>query len=655
MHIRTIFAVTLICLLCPPVAGQSDERVLLRIGETQVTAEEFIRLYTKNRGIGDNPGFDTYFDQFVIFRLKVEQAIEEGLDTTISFRSEFEGYRNQLAKKYLTDNEARERLLRNAYERLGHEVNASHILVACNPDASPQDSLAAFSKALEIRSRLTGGENFSEVARATSDDPSASINGGNLGWFTSMQMVKQFEDTVYSMNPGDISQPVRTPFGYHIIMLNGKRNSSGRLKVAHIMKGVPPGATVEEWNITRDRITGLLNEVRNGASFSEIAARESDHRESASRGGELEWFGAGEIIPEFSDAAFSIKGNGEITGPVKTPYGWHLIMLIDRKPIGSFEENRSMLESRLSESHLNTVARRTLVEKLSKEYHLTINSAIIEKLAIVTDSLILAGGKKIPDWPQSQARVFSFDGGGMNISELIDIIESNIEAFNGTNARSVIIQIAGNTSSEMLIGHEDKMLEKKNPDFRYLVKEFHDGMLLFEINSREVWNKPYTDSTGLKKFYETNQNQYLGEPSVTAKIYSLREKGNLNTLAKLVRKYGNSKNGSQKIIGRFTSGGDTSLVITEDRWYRGDDEEIDPFMERRGVTTLTWQGRSSVIDVIRINDPEPRPFDEVRNEVAAAYQDYLEQQWLAQLKKRYSVWVNEKLLEELKLKYNGQH
>jgi len=657
MHGNSSFALITITLLFlfSTLKAQSDDRVLLRVNDTGITAEEFIRLYSKNREIGDRPDFDEYFNQFLIFRLKVEQAVDEGLDTTLAFRNEFEGYRNQLARDYLIDKEAREGILLKAFERLQYEVNASHILIACPPGANPADSAAAFSKAIELRTRITEGESFSEVARATSDDPSAAVNGGNLGWFTAMQMVSQFEDAVYDMNPGDLSGAVRTPYGYHIIRLNGKRVSSGRIRVAHIMKAMPPGASDQDWIDAGETIKTLLGKIRQGASFEEVASKESDHRESASGGGELGWFGAGEIVSEFSEAAFALTSTGDISGPVRTPYGWHIIKLLERKPLGSFEDNRSALESRLSESYLNTAARRSLVEKLKTEYNFVLNQGLIDEVAKITDSAIVSGGKEFVPGNPVNVKVFFFDGGEMTLPSLKTMIENNIDAFNGMNASAILNQMIENNYAEMLISYEDSRLEFKYPDFRYLVKEFHDGMLLFEINSREVWNKPYTDSTGLLTFYRETMDDYPGEPSITAKIYSIRGKGTINTLEKLVRKYGNSRNGDAKIIGRFSSVNDTSVVINEGKWHRGDDIVLDSYIDKRGTYTHEWRGMPSVIEVTKVHSPEPKPFEEIRNEVAAAYQTHLEEKWMEQLKKRYTVWVNERLLDELKAKLNGKN
>ena len=198
------------------------------------------------------------------------------------------------------------------------EINAWHILIAMPQDASPADTLKAWKKAIDIRERIINGESFESVARGTSDDKSVKINGGNLGYFTVFQMIMPFEDAAYSLKKGAISMPVRTPYGYHIIKVTDKRPSKGRIKVAHIMKAVPPGTAENEAKKAEEEINNIYKKLQEGASFSELAKKYSDHKESAVKGGELNWFGTGEIISDFSEAAFAITDTGKYTKPVRT-------------------------------------------------------------------------------------------------------------------------------------------------------------------------------------------------------------------------------------------------------------------------------------------------------------------------------------------------
>ena len=282
MKIRLSHLIILIIVL--PVICQAQDlntRILLTVGGSNTEAGEFIRMYKKSLEPGKTLHVDDYIRQFTLFKLKVADAVSEGYDTTISFRNELNGYRNQLAQNYLTDTQTKDKLLRNAYKRSLTEINAWHILVAMQQDASPRDTLKAWKKANEIRTRILNGETFEQVARSTSDDQSVRINGGNLGYITVFQMIMPFEDAVYSMKKGALSKPVRTPYGYHIIKVTDIRPSKGRIQVAHIMKNAPPGTTESDAKKAEEEINSIYKQLQNGASFSTLAMKYSDHKESA--------------------------------------------------------------------------------------------------------------------------------------------------------------------------------------------------------------------------------------------------------------------------------------------------------------------------------------------------------------------------------------
>jgi len=650
MHRVIILIHIVYFLLSVPSFGQSDATVLFRIQKSEVTVEEFTRLYAKSKSVSEKINFDEFVDQFIIFRLKVEQAMEEGLDTTELFRKELAGYRNQLAQSYLTDNEAVEKVYENIYRRLLTEINAWHILVTCLPDATPEDTLLAYNKSLELRARLIEGEPFESVARGGSDDPSVILNGGNLGYFTAMQMILPFEDVAYSLKKGEISVPVKTPFGYHIIKVNDRRPSQGLVKVAHIMKAVPPGASEDVWNDSYNEIDTIYQKLIAGSSFSEMAKGESDHAESAIKGGEMDWFRTGDIVPEFGNAAFALMRNGDISPPFKTAFGWHIIKRIDRKPIGSFEENRAYIVSRQTNSRVSSLARDSFVNRLKKEYGFNLNNNTLDIIITLTDTAMARSMKKIDASMVPAGRIFSYQGGFLSCHDFVQIIEKNITAFNGSNTETIINSLLKNTIAESLIKYEDSRLESKYPDFRFLIKEFHDGMLLFEVNSREVWNKPFSDTTELQRFYEENIDKYIGKPSADLKVYPAIKPEELNTLRKLVSKYGTRPGGDAKIKSKYYVKYGTSSSIVNRRVFEGDDPELDHMIGKEGIGTAMQDGNMCVILTTRTYQAEPLPVSEVLPEITALYQDSLETNWVAQLKKKYTVWINERVLQEIREK-----
>jgi len=651
MKVRSSVFIILIYLwpsLCK--AQELNNRILLTVGGIKTEAGEFIRMYKKSAEPGKVPDIDSYLNQFILFRQKVANAVSEGYDSTKAFKAELNGYRNQLAQNYLTDTQTKEKIIRQAYQRSLTEINAWHILIALPPDASPDDTIRAWEKATDVKERIVKGEPFENVARGSSDDESVKINGGNLGYFTVFQMIMPFEDAAYSLKKGAISDPVRTPYGYHIIKIVNKRASKGKIRVAHIMKNSPPGTEEAESKKAEDDINNIYKALQGGKSFRELAVEYSDHKESASKGGELNWFGVGEVVSDFSEAAFSISDTGKYTKPVRTLYGWHIIKLLEKKAPGTFEETRSYLESKINQSYLNSISKKSFVEKLKKEYKFKINQDAYNWFVLNTDTLIIQGLKKYDRTTMPAGNLYSFANQSVTTSNFASHIEKRGSMI-VTKDSSVFINKAIETRvTDQLISYENSLLEKKYPEFRYLMNEFHDGMLLFEISGEKVWNKVSTDSIGLKQFYEEHKNNYLSKKGINARIYTLKDTEGEKALAKAYKKYSGKPEMDKLLLKKFNKKNDSLLIITEGKWFKGTDNEIDKVEWKEGSHTFIRRGYPSIIIIKNIIEPAPLSFTEVQGEMMTLFQEYLEKEWAGQLKEKYSVKIDNLVLEEVRKK-----
>lgn len=625
-----------------------NDKSVMTVAGREVPAGEFIRMYNKSIGVESKPDVDGYLQQYITFKLKVADAVSQGLDTTKSFRNELNGYRNQLAQNYLTDTEKKEQLLRKTYKRSLTEINAWHILINCPEGAKPADTLEAWQKAAGIRERIVNGEPFEQVARGASDDPSVKINGGNLGYFTIFQMIMPFEDAAYDLNKGGISNPVRTPYGYHIIRVADKKPARGKVLVAHIMKACPPGTDETEARLVEESINNIYRELESGASFSVLASKYSDHKESAVTGGKLNWFGAGEIITEFAEAALSIADTGKYTKPVRTPYGWHIIKLLDKKPHGFYDELKSFLESRINQSYLNSLSRRSLVERLKNEYKFRINQTAYGWFVSNTDTLVIMGLTKYNRTGMPSGYLYTYANQKLSTREFASYIEKRGSRIITKDPVDFIDKSIESMVSDQIINYENSVLEKKYPDFRYLMNEFHDGILLFEVSSRKVWNRVQEDSAGLIRYYEDHKQNFLSRKGIEAKIYSLRSVNGVNKLASAYRKYSRKADCDKLMLSKFNRKIDSLLFITEGTWFTGDDPEIDRVQWIKSAQTAKIKGNPSLVVINRIIEPAPLPLEEVRGEMMSGYQEYLENEWIAQLKEKYSVRIDNAVLAEVK-------
>jgi len=640
-----------------PVICQAQDlnaKILMTVEGSKIQAGEFIRMYKKSIEPGKTLDIDGYLQQFIIFKLKVADALNEGSDTTKAFRNELSGYRTQLAQNYLNDSQTRDKLLQKAYQRSLTEINAWHILVALAPEASPEDTLKAWQKASDIRERIIKGEPFESVARGTSDDKSVKINGGNLGYFSVFQMIMPFEDAAYSLKKGAISLPVRTPFGYHIIKVTDKRPARGRIKVAHIMKAVPPGTDEKQSRQTEEEINNIYKMLEGGASFSELAKKYSDHKESAAKGGELDWFGTGEVISDFSEAAFSIADTGKYTKPVHSLYGWHIIKLLDKKVPGTFDESKSFLESKINQSYLNSISKKTFIEKLKKEYNFQINQDAFNWFVGNTDTLVIQGLKKYDRTTMPEVNLYSFANQTITTNVFANYIEKRGSMVNTKDSSEFIIRSIETRASDHLIKYENSILEKKYPEFRYLMNEFHDGMLLFDISGKKVWNKVSNDSLGLRQYYEEHKNNWLSRRGIEAKIYTLKSPGGEQLLASAFKKYSKKSDLDNRLLKKFNKKNDSLLIIIEGKWFKGDDPEIDKIEWIPGSHAFNRAGYPSIILINKVMEPLPLKFDDVKGEAMTGYQEYLESEWIRQLNKKYSVKIDNLVFDEVKKKLKNE-
>jgi peptidyl-prolyl cis-trans isomerase SurA len=645
---QLILLLTVLPIICQ--AQDLNTRILLRVGENNTEAGEFIRMYKKSLDPAKPIDIDEYMQQFTLFKLKVADAVSEGYDTTISFRKELSGYRNQLAQNYLTDTQTKEKLLRKAYQRSLTDINAWHILIAMPPNPTPADTLKAWKKAYEIRVRIQNKETFEEVAKSTSDDKSVRLNGGNLGYFTAFQMIMPFEDAAYSMKKGSLSMPVRTPYGYHIIKVADIRASRGRIQVAHIMKNSPPGTSEADARKAEEEINSIYLKLKEGASFSDMANKFSDHKESAAKGGVLNWFGTGEMIPDFSEAAFAIADTGEFTKPVRTVYGWHIIKLLGRKPPGSFEETSSYLESRINKSYLNSLSKKTFVDKLKKDYKFKINRIALDWFTINTDTLIMQGLKKYERSAIPDGIIYSFTNQTLGNTEFADYIESHGTLILTRDSAYFIKTLLENSASDQLIGYENSILEKKYPEFRYLMNEFHDGILLFDISNTKIWNRINHDSLGLREYYAKNKYNFLSARQIEAKIYTLKTAGGEEALSSAYRKYSGKSDADKRLLEKFNKNKDTILTIQNGIWSQGEDQEIDRVEWTAGTHIFTRNGYPAIIIIKKVTDPLPLEFEAVEEKMMTGYQEFLDREWIRQLKEKYIVKIDSFVFGEVKKK-----
>ncbi len=497
------------------------------LGNYPVPASEFAYVYRKNNSsapdYGTRQSVTDYLDLYTNFRLKVLEAEQKGLDTTQAFRRELEGYRQQLSQPYLTEKSVTDQLVREAYDRMGQEVNASHILIRVAPDATPQDTLAAYQKAEALRQQAVAGADFAQLARAQSEDPSARENAGQLGYFTAMQMVYPFESAAYNTPKGQVSAPIRTRFGYHVIKVNDKRAAQGEIKVAHLMIRMNANGAKSDSLTAKKKIDELYSRLKKGENWDKLVAQFSEDGGSAANGGELPPFGTGRMIPSFEEVAFKLQKPGDIAAPVQTPYGWHIIKLIERQPLAKFADLEATLKSKVAKDSRSELNKAAFLKRVRQEDQFVETPAVKTFAFSKADTALVAGRyrytapaapAKAGKLPTDYSALFTIKGKPYLVKDFLAFAQQNQRPRTGAQPAFAMQQLYDQYVEQSLTEFEKNSLETKYEDYRMLVKEYRDGILLFQLMDEKVWSKAIEDTVGLKKYFADNQAKYQWEQRV---------------------------------------------------------------------------------------------------------------------------------------------
>lgn len=629
-----------------------ESPVLMTIADEDISLEEFERIYKKNNNEAslNRQSPEEYLELFINFKLKVMEAESLGMDTTTKFTTELEGYREQLAKPYLIDEETRETLILESYERSKIDVNASHILLKLPANPTPEDTLATYKKILAIRDRIVRGEDFETVAKATSEDGSVGRNGGNLGYFTVFSMIYTFETVAYTTPVGDISMPFRSTYGYHILKVHDSRPARGQIKVAHIFVRTPADMSEEQKEKAYAKAHMVYDSLSLGRDFAYMATIYSEDPSSAKSGGEIPWFGTGRMIPEFENTSFAIENKGDYTKPFKSFYGWHIVKLIDKKEIGTYEELKPDLQEKANRGDRMQYQTELYVERLKTVNGFIEHDEAKEKVYAAVDTSLLKG-----DWT----------GGGLvnDATPLIEIGQRTITTgefvayIMKKQARGKsrdIVQYVNllytDFTREEVIGYEDSILSDKYPEFRFIYEEYHDGILLFDIMDQKVWSKAVSDTLGLKAFHKGHKGDYMWEQRSDALILTCSDEADLAGIRKAYKKIAKGRLDEAALNLAYCTN-DTIPCISIEKVLveAGENEMVDAMNGKPGLGPLiTGDNSQSFVILKKVMGPQAKKLNEARGQITSDYQAYLEEQWIEELKIKYPVEVDQSLLSGIK-------
>jgi len=639
------------------VFAQVGDPVIMTINNKNFKKSEFEYFYNKynNEDIIDKRSLKDYIDSFRDFKLKVIEAESLGMDTTSAFITELSGYRSSEAKSYMDELKVNDELARKEYDRMKNMIEVSHILIAFPGVTNnqlktvPADTLEPYKKAVQVRNRIIKGEKFEKVAAELSDDPSTrnSERPGYLGWLSGLMFnlsFAPFEDAIYNTPAGKIGELVRSNLGYHIIKVHSKKANQGQINAAHILILCPSGSDTVKIDDARKKIDSIYNEIINGADFSALARENSQDPGSASRGGELGWFGYGMMVKEFQDAAFALKDSGDISKPFRTQFGFHIIKLLGKKPFEPFEEKRKEIEERLTAGGFFIPLHQQAIDDMKKEYGFQKNEAGYRALFDKANTVYPTDSSFYNFFETQPVLLFTAGNTPYNSKQFIDFLKKNIRS-PFTMSTDLLNDRLQDFEYNSLLAAKDKSLESKYPDFRNLMQELHDGILMYEISTKEVFGKA-DEKEGLSTFFEKNKQNYaFTEPYFKGYVVLVKDA----KIKKQIQKETALMEPEQAVQYMYDAYkvGDVSYVkVDKGLFKKGDNSFVDESAFKSGVATYPDGFKDFFLIGKVIHAPET--YMDVRGQVVTDYQDYLEKVWLQKLNDKYRTTIYTDVLNTIK-------
>ena len=633
--------------------AQNKKNVLLTINSNPVYSSDFTKVFNKNLDLvveESQKNVAGYLDLFIDYKLKITEAYAQGLDKNQQYIKEFKKYEDQLAKKYIYDKRIVSKLVEEAYDRSLEEINAEHILVLSNLNDSPNDTLKAYNKIKEAHVKALKGENFTSLVIEYSEEPGAKKSKGKLGYFTAFQMVYPFENTAYNTNVGEISEITRTSFGYHIIKINDRRKKKPKINVSHIMIFSNNDKKAED---PEERINELYAMIMQGESFENIAKQFSEDKNTGVKGGQLKTFGPGDLkAPKFENAAYSIKNEGEIIAPIQSAFGWHIIRLNEKFSIPSFEEQKDDIEKKVKGGARALIVTQAINNKIIKKYGFKEGESYISYFNNYVNDNILSRKWTYSSIPLTENQIlFTIGDHDVTYTDYAEYLRDNQKTIKKyANKESLLIDLYVRFKNETLKNYFKERLEVENKEYATIINDYRNGLLVYDVMNKNIWQIAKIDSTGLKNYYEKTKNNYNWKKRLDVDIYSSSDEITTKQVQTLLMR----GEESATIKKQINSDGKINIIAVSDVFEIDQSELPEGLIPVKGVSDIKLNdGFYVVVNIKEVIEPTLKEFDEVRGTVISYFQTEIEKKWMQSLRDKYEVKINNKSLKKLKKKLDN--
>lgn len=634
------------------VSAQSqltNEDVLFTVADEPVYATEFIRIFNKNLDLVQDESqkdVDEYLNLFVNYKLKIAEAEAQGLDEKPAYKRELGNYKKQLAKNYLTDTEVTDELVEEAYYRVTNEVKASHILIRLDANASAEDTLRAYNELIKLRDRVID-EGFNNVKKDVHNGQ--TVYAEELGYFSGFKMVYDFENIAYNTEVDEISMPFKTQFGYHIVIVEDKRESRGERTVAHIMIT----NSDDKQESAETRINEIYKKIEQGESFEALAKQFSEDKSSAPNGGQLNPFSGGQLSSlEFENVAFSLENIGDVSVPFETEFGWHIMKLLDKQGVATFEEMKPELEVKVKRDSRSQLIDNSIVSKLKIRYNISGEQPALPYFESILTQDYFVGKWQIPEDFSANKTLIVIDSKTLTYNDFGQhLFKMQRKAHSKKNIHDLVNEEYQNFLGQNLIVYQEENLENESDDFANIVNEYRDGLLLFELMETEIWNTSSTDSLEIQNYYNANKANYFWDERVDAVVASSSDKAIIKRVKKLLE----AGKTPEDIKLEINVEGEVHVIFSTGIMETGHQALPKGLTFEKGVSKI--YNHNDAFVVVQIKEvllETAKTYEETKGQVISDYQKYKEEVWLNELKTKYPVVINEPVLNKVKVQIKNQ-
>lgn len=631
-------------------AQNIKKEVLFTIDDKPYYTDEFARVYNKNLDLVKDESqkdLTQYLELFIGYKLKINKANKLGLQNGTTYQNELKTYRTQLSKNYITDSKVTKELVDEAYQRSLKEVHASHILITVDENAAPEDTLKAYNKIIDLRKRVLAGEDFGKLAMENSQDPSAKDNKGDLGYFSSFRMVYPFESAAYKTPKGNVSNPIRTRFGYHIIKVDDVRENRGEVLVSHIMILNPKPEETDK-DKAKNTINEIYKKLQQGEKFEDLAKQFSEDKSSSSKGGQLSRFGSGQLSSEeFENVAFSLTKDKPVSEPFQSKFGWHIVKLNDKFAVKTFDEVKSDLENKVGKDERSRLITNSLTEKLRKKYTVKRNDKTYTAVSKAVTNAFYDNKWEVPaNTKPFDAQLFAINEKSITGTDFLKYLGTQQKGGSGIRpVGKMVDNFYQKFVDEQLNVYYNDHLEGEFPEFASVMEEYRDGLLLFDLMEKEIWEKSKTDTLGLKNFYDSRKMNYQWKNRADVIIASSTNEKVIKEAQKMLKKNSTPDQVKEKLNTK-----DNVAVMTNvGTFEEGNDALPKGIKFEQGVSEITKDGEYYF--VTKVNKVIPagvKTLEECKGKCINDYQQYLEQRWVDDLKGEFTVKTNKDVFERVK-------